>query len=118
MAALTVKEITAALLKADLTSDLAVAAGGGDTFTWGPTTVFMIVTGATGGQSVTATRQVTTVGSSQGVATLADVVESTSSDGLAILDTRPESFRDGSGNVNISYTAVVNMTVVPLKLAV
>lgn len=118
MATLTVKEVTAAALKADLTSDLAAAAGGGDEFTWGSTTVFLIVTGATGSQTVTATRQTTSVGSPQGVATLADVVETTSSSGLAILDTREESFKDGSGLVQIAYSAVVNMTVVPLKIAV
>lgn len=118
MATLTVSEITAATLKADLTGDLVAAAGGGDEFTWGPTTQFYIITGATGSQTVTATRQTTSVGSPQGVATLADVVETTSSAGLAILDTREESFRDGNGLVQISYSAVVNMTVVAVKSAV
>lgn len=118
MATLTVKEVTAATLKADLTSDLAAAAGGGDVFTWGSTTVFLVVTGATASQTVTATRQTTSAGSPQGVATLADVVETTSANGLAILDTRPESFKDSSGNVSISYSGVVNMTVVPVKVAV
>lgn len=115
MATLTVTEITAANLKADLTGDLATAAGGGDQFTWSSTTQFYIVTGGTASQTVTATRQTTSTGSPQGVATLADVVETTSASGLAILDTREESFRDGNGNVQIAYSGVINMTVVPVK---
>lgn len=116
MATLTVKEITGAVLWDSLDAELSAAAGGGDTYTWGRDVVLLVLTGATASQTITATRQTTSVGSPQGVATLADVVATSAADTITIVDTRDASFRDSSGNVIITYSAVVNMTVVPVKL--
>ena len=116
MATLIVKEITGASLNAALDSDLASAAGGGDHYTWSNDTVLVVLTGATGSQTVTATRQTTSVGSAQGMATLADVVLTTAADDVAIIDTRDASFRDSNGFVQLSYSGVTDMEVVPVKL--
>lgn len=117
MAILTTKEITGALLGAALDASLATAAGGGDTYLWSPDTVLIVLTGATASQTVTIDRYQTTVGTPQGVATLADLVITTAASDVAIIDTTDESFRNATGYVAVTYSGVTNMEVVPVKLS-
>ena len=96
----------------------ASAAGGGDTFTWGPNTILMIKTGATASQTVSAAAVKTAVGTQDGTAAFSNSVVTTSANSEAFLDTRDKFFKNSSGNVTLTYSGVTNMEVVPIQLAV
>lgn len=98
----------------DLT--FAAAAGGGDTYTWSSTTMLIVQNDDASSKTVTIVP--TTTSHKQpgiGITTKDTIAHVVAANTIAIIDTRSQAFKNTSGLVAVTYSAVTSVTVAAVK---
>ena len=89
----------------------------GDEFSWGENTHFEVENGGGSPVTVTLTAQATTSNVKNfGNMSRADVAESVAAGEVRRIPAPPRAFRDATGNVQVTYSAVTSVTVAAVNM--